>query len=130
MDGIPEDVREFIFEYIDSIEQLDILMLLRSTRERGWTAQQVSDQLRTNPESAANRLAILKSIGILDFNDASIPSYRYNPPQDMDLIVSKLVEVYKIRRHKVYELIFSSLKRARKFLNAFTMGDKKEDGDV
>lgn len=130
MDGIPEDVREFIFEHIDSIEQLDIMMLLRSHRERFWTAQQVSVELRTNAESAANRLNLLRTIGILDVKDPSEPSYRYNPSPEIDHVVRKLGEEYKIRPHKIYELIFSSLKRARKFLNAFTMRDKKEDGDV
>lgn len=125
-DGIPPDVLEFIFEHIDSIDQLDVMLLLRTHRSREWTAQQVSDELRTNPGLAASRLAGLKAIGVLQDNGASPLGYRYSPAtSDLERIVSDLAETYRVRRHKVYELIYSSLKRARKFLDAFTIPEPK-----
>jgi hypothetical protein len=130
VDGIPEDVREFIFESIDSIEQLSILLLLSATRERVWTAEQLSFELRTNPESTRSRLDLLRRLNLLEVSPTSPPSFRYSPSPDMDRIITALGEVHKVRPHKVYELIFSSLKRARKFLNAFTLPSKKEDDDV
>lgn len=128
--GIPPEVQEFIFEYIDSIDQLDVMLLLRAQRDRAWTAQEVSAELRTNPGSAAHRLASLAALGLLQVENASPPSYRYSPatPQ-LERVVSELAEVCRVRRHKVYELIFSSLKAARKFLNAFTVPGRKETVD-
>lgn len=129
-DGIPPDVREFLFEYVDSIDQLEVMLFLRSGRERAWTALEVSNELRTNPGAAETRLKRLKEIGVLESDGSAPPAYRYSPATpDMDRVIASLADVYRVRRHKIYELIFSSLKRARKFLDAFTVPGKKESVD-
>jgi hypothetical protein len=128
--GIPEAVRNFIFEYIDSIDLLEVMLLLRIQRDRSWSAKQVSDELRTNPDSAATRLVDLKNFGILQDQGGSPPTYVYSPmTNDLENVVKDLAELYKIHRHQVYELIFSSLKKSRKFLDTFTVLDKKREND-
>lgn len=130
-DGFPDEVRQFIFESVDSIEQLEIMLLLRSTGERMWTAQEIASKLRTNSASVVKRLAGLKRTGVVSDDCATHPSYRYRPvTPEIAAIVDGLADTCKIRPHRVYELIFSSLKGARKFLDAFTLPGKKGGGDV
>jgi hypothetical protein len=42
---IPEAVRKLIAEYIDSVEQLEVLILLRSRRDRPWTIDEIDDHI-------------------------------------------------------------------------------------
>ena len=57
--GIPPRVREFLLAHVDSIELLDVLLLLAANPELSFAASEVSDQLRTATSSAANRLETL-----------------------------------------------------------------------
>ena len=38
----PEAVRSFILEHINSVEQLEVLLLLKNQPDREWTAEAVS----------------------------------------------------------------------------------------
>ena len=128
--GVSKAVQEFIFEYIDSIDQLEVLLLMRATRERSWTAKEISDAMRTSLEAATHRLSALVAIGLLTEQDANPPTYRYSPlTVEMDGTVEELAETYKVHRHSIYGLIFSTLKRARRFLDAFTMIDEKDENN-
>ena len=127
--GIPNNVKQFIFEYIDSVEQLDVLLLLRAHQNHSWTAKLVSDELRTNPVSAENRLLGLKVAGLIENDGPSEGLYRYCPvTSTLSTTVDDLASACQVRRHKVYELIFSPMKRARKFADAFMVLDPKKDG--
>ena len=131
-EGIPEDVQQFIFEHIDAIEQLDVLLLLRSTPTREWSAREVSDELRANPASITDRLASLAGLNLLVESGSTPPLYRFAPKEAaVAAVIDKLAEVYRVRRHKVFELIFSPIKRARSFARAFLVvrGPKKDEDD-
>lgn len=60
-----------------SIEQIEIVLLLRNDPARSWTAPEVADALGTPPESTAMRLFLLASGGILAFEGAGVPRYHY-----------------------------------------------------
>jgi hypothetical protein len=126
--GIPEEVKQFIFTHIDSIELLDVLLLLRAGPDRTWTAREISDHLRANPASIANRLVKLKGIGLVEAESAAESLCRYKPATpELDALAGALVEACRVRRHHVYELIFSPMKRAKNFAAAFRV--RNEDGD-
>lgn len=122
----PSSVSAFIFEYIDSVEQLEVLLLLSGALNRTWTAEELSRELRSNPNSIAQRLQPLCHSGLVVCIDQE---YRYAPKDAaLDVVVRELALANKTHRHRVLELIFSPLKKARMFADAFRLG-RKEDGD-
>ncbi len=131
MNDLPENLRSFIFEYIDSVEQLEVLLFLRLHSERSWASENVSSELRSNPASVASRLAGLVQIGLLQVDEQKL--YRFQPSTPELLELSDLLaEAYRVKPHRVFELIFSPLKKVRHFAEAFVVtkpGTKKENGD-
>jgi predicted transcriptional regulator len=105
--GIPEDVAELIAGHIDSVEKLEILLLLRGESDREWTSQEVSRELRRNPASTARGLQQLAKSGLVAGSGAS--AYRFDPA-DRALVgrVQRLAETYATRRPSVIQLIASN----------------------
>lgn len=91
--GLSEEVKKFIVEYINSPTQLEVLLLLHSRSEKEWTAHDVSQELRLSPASAAIRLADLKRRGLLAVREAAEPLYRYQPQKpDVESMVNSLAQ--------------------------------------
>src|SRR5687768_16699022 len=63
--GIPEDVRRFLLQCIDSVEQLEVLLLLHGAPAQAWNAEAVAQALYSNPDSIARRLAGLHANGLV-----------------------------------------------------------------
>ena len=63
--AVPPSVRSFVTEQISSIEQLEVLLFLRVNPARGWTAAEVSGELRGSPLSVLRRLGDLRDRGFL-----------------------------------------------------------------
>lgn len=77
MSEVSEGLRGFLQQRLASMDQIHVVLLLRKDRTRSWTALEVAKELGTAPESAAMRLFLLASGGLLAFEPASIPRYRY-----------------------------------------------------
>lgn len=120
-DDIPRDVKRFIADHIDSVEALEVLLLLRNDPAREWSAEEVSRELYTQTDSAAKRLTELQSINLLVVTDEPNLLYRYSPGTgELDHTVSELAKAYKERRVTVIGLIFSSPSdKIRTFADAF-----------
>lgn len=124
---IPERVRLFIFAQIDSAEQLEVLLFLRQHSESFWTSQAISNELRSTPASVSSRLEVLHRHSLLEKKD---DTYRYDPPSaETKEIISELNEIYRIRRQRVFELIFSPMKKVKHFADAFMVGKATKKGD-
>jgi hypothetical protein len=125
---IPDDVRQFVFEHVDSVTQLEVLFLLHNHTEREFDAEEVAKELRANIGACAKYLEALTSTGLLKDSDGS---YRYEPDSpELDTVIKHLIDSYKIRPHKVMELIFSNSKKARNFADAFNLSKStKRDGE-
>ena len=86
-------LERMIRERLPSMEQIDIVLLLRSNRERGWTAPDVARQLGAPQESTAMRLFLLASKGIVLFEPAGVPAYRYAGAGEDEELVSELARI-------------------------------------
>jgi hypothetical protein len=128
--GLPSRVQCFITTHIDSIEKLEVLLLLRSRVDREWTASAVALELRITESSAASRLLDLATRGLLSSDGATPPVYRYSPadPEDVQA-VAELASVYGAKRVSVISFIFSRpLDRVRGFADAFLLKKDKDGG--
>ena len=122
----PDHVRIFIEENINSVEQLEVLLLLRQDRQKQWTADSVSQALYTPAAAAAKRLADLVARQIA-VTDESLQNYSYQPSStELGKIVDDLATVYRDRRVAVISLIYSKPSdHVKAFADAFKFRQDK-----
>ncbi len=119
---ISERVRQFVFDHIDSVEQIEVLLFLRLHAERGWTAEELSREFRSSETSINSRLRNLVTLGILKEVGNTPLHYQYAPSSpSSDELLKDVADTYSIKRQKLQSLIFSPLKRARQFADAFNI---------
>ncbi|HEU4452020.1 MAG TPA: hypothetical protein VFR81_03135 [Longimicrobium sp.] len=107
MPGIPEDVRRFITDHIESAEQLDALVLLHSQPQRAWSAEEVSQAIFSVPQSTARSLEALERGG-LAAGEGHPPAYRYAPGNaETDARVAAVAAAYRANRVEVVKLVFT-----------------------
>jgi hypothetical protein len=124
---LPDHVQEFISNYVDSVELIDVLLLLKRQREREWTPDEVSQRIYTTARSAANRLEALRTCGIVSAADgAERTTYRYAPSTaEIERAINDLEQAYATRPTTVINLIFSKPSaNIRTFADAFRLREK------
>ncbi len=127
MNGLPENVHRFLHQHIDSVEQLEVLLLLWRSPERGWTSDEVATTVYSHPTSVVRRLALLLGQGLLREREPGC--YQYAPrTAELHADVTHLHEMYRERRVAVITLIASKpIQNVRAFSDAFRIRRKKED---
>jgi hypothetical protein len=119
VNGIPDDVRAFILAHIGSVEQLEVLLLVRRERARAWNGPEIARELRIHETSAGMRLEDLAARGLL-VREAD--RFRYDPPGDVERVIGNLARTYAELRVGVINLIFSKpVDRIRTFADAFKL---------
>jgi hypothetical protein len=118
--GVPAPVRRFIAGHIESVGQLEVLLLLRAASDKQWTTDEVARAVVTQPASAAGWLEQLRADGLLEKTGER---YRYSPPgADVERAVDELAESYATYRVAVIGLIFSKpSEQVRDFPEAFRL---------
>jgi hypothetical protein len=129
--GVSPEIARFLTAHIDSVEELELLLLLRRGRERAWNAEEAARALYANPQSIARRLARLQRSELLALDEpaATPPVFRYAPTdRDVCALVGRLDEVYRERRVAVITFLASQpLENIRAFADAFRLGRKGTD---
>lgn len=120
---VPEHLQRFIRERLPSLEQIEIVILLRNDPSRAWTALEVSEKLGTPPESTAMRLFLLASNGVLAFESSGVPKYRYAAADPAtDQLVTELARLFEEQRDALYELVGAPTRDPlRSFADAFKL---------
>lgn len=120
---VPEEVRRFIAHHIDSVEKLEILLLLHHQPGRAWSPEAVARELRIARQSAAERLEYMARDGLLIRQGEGTREYRYGPEtMKLDNAVRSLATEYVKRRVTVINLIYSKpIDRIRTFADAFRL---------
>jgi hypothetical protein len=127
---VGEAVARFIGEHIHSVHQLEVLLLLRRTQPRAWSAAQVAAELRTTGPSAAADLTDLTAQSLLAEQGGDAASYVYAPaPAGLELVVADLDKTYAERHLSIIKLIFARPDEApamRAFSDALRLRRKDE----
>jgi hypothetical protein len=127
VNGLPEDVHRFLHQHIESVEQLEVLLLLWRAPERGWNSDEVATAVYSHPSSVVRRLAMLYGQGLLREREPGC--YQYAPrTAELHDTVTRLDHIYRERRVAVITLIASKpIENVRAFSDAFRIRRKKEE---
>lgn len=115
------EIRRFIDQHVESVAQLEVLLLLKQHPERDWTADDMAKALYAAPEMCAGLLQEWARRGFA-VAMAPGPKYRYRESPELDQLVVQLAELYRERRVSVITLIYAKpVDRVRTFADAFRL---------
>ena len=128
-DEIPSEVRAFIAGYLDSVVQLETLLMLHAAPDKGWQAEDLARELRIDRGWAEGQLEGLCQQGLLASSEAGgVREYRYAPAAALRGAVDGLARAYAERRVTVISLIFAKpADSLRAFSDAFRLRKDKEE---
>ena len=126
--AIPSDISDFIHNRIQSVEQLDVLFLLAAEPAKTWTAETVSQELRSSASSVKRWLQNLKDQSLIAQDEAG--SYFFKPEDPaLHKLIDDLREVYRHHRVRIIEMIFNKPAfRLQSFADAFRWKEDDKDG--
>jgi hypothetical protein len=119
-DDFPADVRRFIEQNIESLAQLEMLLLLHSDKDRFWDVEVVSSSLSIPPSMSKALLTEFTRRGFAIFKDECYKCQAVDT--DSDQLLGKLRETYRTRRVAVTNEIYSKPNaRLKSFADAFRL---------
>jgi hypothetical protein len=120
----PAELQQFIEFYIESVPQLEALLLLRSDPLRRWQAADVAKSLYVPESAAASLLAEFVRRGFAMLQPPPDPGYVYHSRDaEIDRLIDQLASAYHERRVAIVSLIYSKpLHRVQTFADAFRFG--------
>jgi hypothetical protein len=117
---IPDDIRAFLLENIDSIAQLEGLLLLRGNPDKKWSAEDVARRLYINQSDAEVFLTRLAVRQLLSASGSQPCLYQYQSDAKIEDIVRCTADIYSRFLLPVTNLIHSQEKsRIQGFADAF-----------
>jgi hypothetical protein len=125
---IPEDVARFVLEQIDSVAQLEALLLLRNDRDKVWNAPALAARLYIGEEETAHMLALLRDRGFVRQSGDDPTVFRYDPlSPELGENLERLAAIYAKHLVPVTNMIHSKPKpRIQEFADAFRIRRKDD----
>jgi len=113
---VPDDVRDYILNHIDSIVQLEALMLLRAHPGECWDVAKMARRLYVSEPEVSDAVGRLVNDGVASLNEGA---FSYRPaPEVLDLL-ERVVATYRRHLIPVTNLIHSKPSRISQFADAF-----------
>ncbi|GMV27358.1 MAG: hypothetical protein AMXMBFR58_33890 [Phycisphaerae bacterium] len=112
---------------LDSVTQLDVLLLLHGSQQREWSPQEVATELRIGAQWAEQYLRVLCARGLIVSEQAG---YRYVARPDLEQPMQELTRLYRTHPVGIIAAIYRPNKQLEEFADAFrirrpTSGDDK-----
>lgn len=126
---IPEEIKAFILAHIDSIAELEALLVLRENSGQSRTCKEVADRIYCDEKTTAAVLHKLISHGLIAPDAGSPGRFRYqqSTPEHTDML-NRLADVYARYVVPITTLVHNKSKRhIKSFADAFKL--KKGDGE-
>lgn len=121
---IPADIRQFVLDRIDSIGELEALLLLRNSPDTWWEDAAVAQRLYLGTEQGRSILAKLEIAELL-ISQGEVPNrrWRYRPQSgDLREMVDRLAYYYTKHLVPVSNLVHEKSKiRIQEFSRAFDL---------
>jgi hypothetical protein len=126
---IPEDVKQFIIDKIDSVAELEGLLLLSRNPESEWNSESLAQRIYASTQQTENVLEHLYLLGFLVVRETVPPTYHYQPKSpDLAEMVERVAESYSNYLVPVTNLIHSKPQtRIQQFADAFKLRNKEDN---
>jgi hypothetical protein len=122
-DEFPAELKQFIDFYIESVQQLEALLLLRGDPHRKWQAADIAKQLYVPENIASSLLADFVRRGFAVLEPTSAGYIYRSQDAELDRLIDQLATAYQERRVAVVSLIYSKpLNKVQTFADAFRFG--------
>ena len=123
MEPIPEEIKRFLDEHVESVEQLEMLRVLQEDPERLWTAANLAKEIQTTPEGAAAHLHALQARGLLSTtpHEGQVAA-RHGPRAELAEPLAHLLKLYRERPVSMIKLVYARInERLKAFADAFRL---------
>ena len=116
-EAVASDIKEFVLSRIDSVAQLEALLMLRANPEELWDVAKMAERLYITQRESYEVLTRLCAKGLLSkVGDA----YRYAAlPAELAIMVDRLSDAYAHHLIPVTNIIHRKLRRIHEFADAF-----------
>lgn len=122
-EAIPADIRQFVLRYIDSIAEMEALVMLSKSPDAWWDAGQVAMRLYIPPDEASRVLGVLCLRGIAKQGEGKVRYARLH--EDDAATVERLTAMYATQLIPITNLIHSKRgSRIQQFADAFRLRTK------
>jgi hypothetical protein len=122
---IPESILSFLSRSMDSVEGLEILFLLYAAREREWTADEITAELRSSVLAVQDRLDGLERSGLI--RRAEGGKCRFDESSPDAALVPELHALFAKRPFTIMNLILKNpTDKIRTFADAFRLKREKD----
>jgi predicted ArsR family transcriptional regulator len=124
---LPSELRAFLYSCIESIEQVELLIMLRGS-DRFRTAREVAAELHAPSAIARRDLETLAARGLLEVTVAQETAYRYRPKSaELARYGDLLAQHYVTARPAIFSLVSAQSRlAAKRFSDAFRLRDPEE----
>lgn len=128
MEPFPDDVKKFLYENVESIDQLEVLRLLGEDRGKEWPLAELAVAVQTTPQALRAHLAAMQARGLLTTEQRGTDLLcRFGVgPTASEVMVNRLLQLYKERPVTMIKLVYERpADPLRDFADAFRV--RKED---
>jgi hypothetical protein len=125
---IQDDVKQFILDKIDSIAQLEGLLLFRDNPEVEWTSMVLAQRLYIDQQQADEVLSHLASEGFLIAKQEDKITYKYQTnSHEKTQMVDRVAEAYSKYLINITNLIHSKPQnKVQRFADAFRLRKRRD----
>jgi hypothetical protein len=123
--GLPAEVAAFLDAHIDSIPQMEALLLLYEERETGWTAAQIATRIYTDAPRAALLLRHLHQHRLAEQFPGEESQFRYDSRWDAESLMEEVSNAYRTQLIAVTRFIHA--KASQSVLDFARAFDLKKD---
>src|SRR5688500_11272298 len=117
---LPTSVQQFLSGYIHSLEQLEVLLLLRNSANRSLTYAEVYEVVRSSLAPVEELLESFVQLGFLAKENGPPSTFRYAPTETLGAAIDEPAGAYQKWRVRVIEAIFTPVvDPAQRFADAF-----------
>jgi hypothetical protein len=121
-DDFPAELKQFIAQHVESLAQLEALLILRQDPHRHWQSPDLAQRLYITPDMCEGILADLERRGFTA-RASGAAAYHYQP-RDLaaDRLLDDLSTIYQQRRVAVITEIYSKpVNKVQTFADAFRL---------
>ena len=126
---LPDDVRRFLDEHIESLEQLEILRVIAEDPAREWRASELAAEIQAEPSAAAAHVTALAGRGLViaSSEEGEIAARHGTATPELGGRLAAVLAAYRERPVTMIKLVYARAnERLKAFSDAFRLR-KKED---